>query len=140
MTSVLIVDGNDRLGRLMRDLLDDDHRFQVVGVVGTLDAAIAQARVTQPDVALVAHQLAGADGALVCASLREVTPGCALLLWSLDPESTRALGLDVDGVLERGMTYHELARAVRAAAKGRPGGPRTVDLTDGERRAARLRR
>ena len=132
MTTVLIVDGNERLGRLMGDLLDDDDRFKVVSVVSTLGQAIECARSARPDVALVAHQLRQADGALVCASLRAVHPDCALLLWSHEPQATQAQGFDVDGILERGMTYDQLARAVRTVVKQRAASPRVLDLADAE--------
>lgn len=132
MTAVLVVDGNERLGRLMGDLLDDDPRFKVVGVVGTLEQARERALATRPDVALVAQQLTGAEGALVCAELRAATPECALLLWSHDTEATKAWGFDVDGILERGMTYDQLARAIRDVVKGGPAAPRIVDLTDAQ--------
>ena len=129
--SILIVDGNARLARVLADLLDDDHRFRVVGIAGTAAEAGALAEPGRAAVALVAQQLPDADGAAACASLRRAMPDCALLLWSHDPAAEQALPA-VDGVLERGMTYRELAVAVRDAHRRGPGG-RVVDLTAQDR-------
>jgi CheY-like chemotaxis protein len=122
-TTVMIVDGNRRLGHVMGQLLDDDPRFTLTAVVSTAEAAAQAAKDRQPDVVLVSQHLRP-----VCAQLRAAAPECTLLLWTHDGEA--APEPEVDGVLERGMTYRELAGALRDARR-RPREPRQViDLTD----------
>ncbi len=117
MKTVLIADGNRRLGDLMAELLDDDPRFRVVGVCAAAAAVLQRAEATRPDVVLVSEFLDGALGILTCTALRAVTPQSALLLWSYDVDATQTRQPDVDGILERGMTYDELARAVLHARR-----------------------
>jgi DNA-binding NarL/FixJ family response regulator len=115
----------------MGQLLDDDHRFRLVGVVGTREQAVLEARRHAPDVVLVAQQLEGVRGVDLCADLRRAAPSAALLLWShgAGARSTGEDSPDVDAVIERGMTYRELAWAVRTSHLVRRE-PRVVDLTD----------
>lgn len=128
MKTVLIADENRRLGELMGQLLDDDERFRVVGVVSTQAAALRCAKEHQPDVVLVSYVMNGALGTALCSALRAMSPGSALLLWTHDVEGTQAADPDVDGVIERGMTYRDLARAIRLATPARHGLLQVVDL------------
>lgn len=135
MKTVLIADGNRRLGALMAELLDDDHRFDVVDVVTTHQAAVEAVLRHDPEVVLVSEVLDGAPGTATCAAVRAVASRPALLLWTHDVAGASAAGEgDVDGLLERGMTYRELAQAVRHARRA----PHVVDLVAD--RPARSRR
>ena len=129
--TVAIADRNRRLAEIMGQLLADDSRFEVVAVVATAEAAERVARMRQPDVVLVSQHLDEEPGLATCARLREAAPGTALLLWSHEPHLTAAQAPDVDAVLARGMTFQELARALRDVTR-RPvvQRPRVVDLTD----------
>lgn len=130
MKTVLIVEGNSRLGDLMGQLLDDDHRFVVVAVVSTRTEALRLAALHEPHVVLVSQHLEGAAGAGVCAGLRAASPGSALLLWSSDLAADDLWSPDVDAVLERGMSYDQLARAVRQARRSPQERPRIVDIAE----------
>lgn len=128
---MVIADRNRRLAEIMGQLLADDPRFEVVAVVATAEAAERMARMRQPDVVLVSQHLDEEPGLTTCARLRTAAPAAALLLWSHEPHLTAAEAPDVDVVLARGMTYSELARALRDVTR-RPvvERPRVVDLTD----------
>jgi DNA-binding NarL/FixJ family response regulator len=130
MITVLIVESNARLGHVLGQLLDDDPRFRHLGVVSSTAKALQAAEQHRPDVVLVSQRLDAAQGAAVCAALRAAVPASVLLLWSNDASATERERPDVDGVLERGMTYRELALAVRDAYRRRQVQGRVVDLTD----------
>lgn len=131
MITVVIADANRRLAEIMGQLFDDDHRFDVVGVVATAEAADRVARTRHPDVVLVSQHLDEESGTTACARLRTAAPQAALLLWSHDTRQTAAQAPDVDAILARGMTYRELAQAIRDVS-ARPASvrPRVVDLTE----------
>lgn len=124
MITILIVDSNARLAQVMAQLLDDDRRFHVVGVAGAVTDALRDAKAHAPDVVLVSQQVDATRGEALCAALRSVSPASVLLLWSHAADAPPPA--DADGMLERGMTYSELARAVREAARHAAG---VVDLT-----------
>lgn len=128
MTTVLIAEASSRLGELMGQLLDDDHRFEVVAVVSTRADVLREAARHEPDAILVSEHLGGAVGVTVCTALRVVSARSALLLWSRDVTGTDSDSLDVDAVLERGMTYDQLARAVRQAQRSPRAPSRVLDL------------
>lgn len=114
MISVLIADGNLRLADLMGQLLDDDPRFGVIGVATTVERTSALAIQHQPDVILVSQHLYELLGTL-WSRLRAGTRRPVVLLWSSDTDRTRVAAPDVDGLLERGMTYQELAKSISRA-------------------------
>lgn len=130
MTTVLIAEGSSRLGDLVGQLLDDDHRFEVVAVVSTRTEVLRLAALHEPDVVLVSQHLEGAAGATVCTALRAASPGSALLLWSSDLAGDDLRSPDVDAVLERGVTYEQLARAVRQARRSPQERPRLVNIAE----------
>lgn len=112
MKTVLVADHNRRLGELIAQLLDDDHAFDVVGVARDAGTAVQLAAAKAPDVVLVSEHLDGEDGLSLCAALRRAAPKTALLLWTADVTAETPERLGADGLVERGMSYRELARAV----------------------------
>lgn len=129
MRTVLVADHNRRLGELIGQLLDDDHAFTVVGVVRSAEVAVEKSASTFPDVVLVSEHLDGENGLALCGALRKAAPKAALLLWTADVTAETPERLGADGLVERGMSYRELARAVRKVVR-RP--PAAVDLRDGQ--------
>ena len=109
---VLIADGNRRLADLMGQLLADEPGFHVVGIAHTAADALALAQQTAPDVVLASEQLGEVQGLELCASLRAKLPDATLLVWSHDVDHTPARPQVVDGVLDRGMTFRELLKAI----------------------------
>ncbi len=116
MIKVLIVDSNERLAEVMRQLLDDDPRFTVGPVVSIAADVLPQAVLANPDVVLIPPLLHGRPGEALCEELRAVAPRAALLMWTNDASSDTALEASCfDGRLERGITYAALSRAIRLA-------------------------
>lgn len=128
---VLVADGNASLAGVLAELLADEPGFTVAATATTAAGAVEAARATSPDVLLVDERLDGSLPSEVLPQLRAACPSAVLLLWSHHELHTAAS--DVDGVLERGMTFRELVREVRAALRRQV----VIDLTDGAQPGAR---
>ena len=107
---VLLADANAKLAQVIADLLSDEPGYTVVGVVDTAAAALLAARRRRPEVVLVDPKLNDSSGVALCAALRAAAPEAAVLLWSHGTERPEAV--EVDGLLERGMTFRELVQAL----------------------------
>ena len=116
MPTVLIADGHARLAEIMAQLLADEPGFDVLPVVDSPGDAVAAVQTRHPDVVLVSERLGNELGLAVCAAVRVEDPDATVLLWSHQPDSVQARS-EVDGVLERGMTFRELLRAIRTARR-----------------------
>lgn len=136
MITVLVVDGNARLGHVLGQLLDDDHRFRLVGETDSVAGALAVAAHHRPDAVLVSPHVETSRGAALCAALRRTSPDSTLVLWTSAEEAAQSPPQHVDACIERGLTYEELARAVRSAHRRRTAPP-VVDLTEPADRTAR---
>ena len=120
MPTVLIADGHARLAEIMAQLLADEPGFEVLPVVDTPADAVEAAHARHPDVVLVSERLGQDPGLAVCAAVRAEIPDATVLVWSHSPDRVAPRD-DVDGVLERGMTFRELVRAIRSARRARAG-------------------
>jgi DNA-binding NarL/FixJ family response regulator len=127
LASVLIVEGNGSLARVLAELLDDEPGFSVAGVALSGEEAVAIARGAPVDVVLVDERLDASLDPGVLRTLRRACPDAVVLLWSYDEVHTAAV--DVDGVLPRGMTFRELVRGVRALLRERRGVRRDPAVT-----------
>lgn len=117
---VLLADANAKLAQVIADLLGDEPGYTVVGVVDTAAAALLAARRRRPEIVLVDPKLNDATGLALCAALRAAAPEALVLLWSHGTE--RPGDVEVDGLIERGMTFRQLVHALDAA-HARPGRP-----------------
>ena len=119
MTTVLIADGHARLAGLMAELLADEPGFDVLPVVDSPADVLASVREHEPDVVLVSERLGEESGLDLCASVRQAASDATLLVWSHQPDRVDASTDSVDGVLERGLTFRDLVRAILAARRHR---------------------
>ena len=113
LAKVLIADANAKLAQVIADLLGDEPGYVVVGVVDSAAAALLIARRRHPAVVLVDPKLTDTSGLALCAALRAAAPDAAVLLWSHATDRPHD-GVEVDGLLERGMTFRELVHAMDA--------------------------
>ncbi len=106
------------------DALDREPDMRVVGVVGTLDEALASLRSAEVLVVLLDLRLAGVDDASVyIAELRVASPGDVRVIvltgaadhWSI----TAAFTNGCDGYLIKNQPIGELTAAIRSVANGR---------------------
>ena len=126
---VLLADANAKLANVIADLLGDEPGYTVVGVVDTAAAALLAARRKRPEIVLVDPKLNDSSGLVLCAALRAAAPDTAVLLWKHGAE--RPADVEVDGLLERGMTFRELVQALDEV-QARP--HRTTSSASGVRR------
>jgi DNA-binding NarL/FixJ family response regulator len=82
---VLVVDGSAAVSVRMVGLLREA-RHEVIGIAGTAEAALAQARALRPDVIVVDPQLSDRSGPEVIAALRERAPVALLLVLSSETQ------------------------------------------------------
>jgi DNA-binding NarL/FixJ family response regulator len=111
------VDGNKSLAGVLGELIADEPGFALAGCATSGDAALRLADRCDVDVALVDERLDDALSTEVLHGLRERCPDAVLLVWSYDTVHT--VVEDADGVLERGMTFREVVRSVRAVLRAR---------------------
>ena len=117
---VLIVDDHPIVREGLRTVLSAEPDIDVVGEAATGDEAVRQAVALRPDVALMDLRLPGLDG--VDATARIVAAGAAAVLilttYDSDGDIVRALAAGATGYLLKDTPRDELARGVRAAARG----------------------
>jgi DNA-binding NarL/FixJ family response regulator len=118
---VLVVDDHDVVGWGLRLTLGELPWVEECLVARTAEEAIALARRSPPDVALVDLLLGGESGADVAEKLRELTPRTKVLLLSgagsISVAAARAVG--ASGFVPKSWTAGDIARAVRMVALGR---------------------
>jgi DNA-binding NarL/FixJ family response regulator len=124
---IAVVDGNAALAGVLAELLADEPGFEVVGTAVTGAQATALARQCTADVFLVDERLDEALSDEVLDALRTACPSAAVVLWSHHPVHTVAER--VDAVVQRGLTFRELARVLRRVVQDRPD---VVDLRAAE--------
>lgn len=112
-----MVDGNRSLAGVLGELLADEPGFALAGCATSGPDALRMAEQRAVDVALVDERLDDALSTEVLQGLRERCPDAVLLVWSYDTVHTVVEA--ADGVLERGMTFREVVRSVRAVLRAR---------------------
>jgi DNA-binding NarL/FixJ family response regulator len=121
---------------MIRVLIVDDHPAVRAGLVAVMrtepglvpvaaaagpDGALAEARRSHPDVALVDYDLRDGDGLLLCRELKSLPAPPRVLIYSAFAD--RGLGLPAtiagaDGLVDKGARTEELFERVRAVARG----------------------
>lgn len=122
--------------RVIRVLVADDHpvvRSGLVGVLSSLDgfevvavaadggAAVREAVLHRPDVALMDLRMPGTDGFTAIRELARAVPElrvCVLTMYDDDDSLFAAMRAGAHGYLLKGAEQEEIARAVRAIAAG----------------------
>lgn len=119
---IYLLDDHEVVRRGVRELLDVEPDFEVVGDAGTAAEARRDIVILQPDVAVLDARLPDGSGIDVCRDARSAVPGLrALIFTSYDDE--RALEAAVlagaAGYLLKDIKGPSLTDAVRAVAAGR---------------------
>ncbi len=120
-TKVVIVDDHPLFRQGLRQLVETDGQFELVGEAGTGDEALALIRRSKPDIAVLDVNLPGISGLEVARQVQSLKlPTRVVILTMFTEEETvdRALDLGVFGfVLKENATQDILASLV-AVAKG----------------------
>jgi DNA-binding NarL/FixJ family response regulator len=119
---VLLVDRHQLLAQSLAIVLAGDPDLVVVGAEDDLDAALARARWTRPDVALVSYALLEERGPGSCAALRSAVPEIKLVvLTARSDDETLATCLQAGavGYVQRESPPDEALRAIKQAYAGK---------------------
>jgi DNA-binding NarL/FixJ family response regulator len=120
---VLIADDHPVVRSGLRGMLASDPGFEVVGEAADGKEAVAQTLREQPDVVLMDLRMPELDGASATAEIRARRPETQILVlttYDTDADIVRAIEAGAIGYLLKDVPHEELARAVRAAARGEP--------------------
>lgn len=116
-----VVDDHAIVRAGLRQVLEGDPGFDVVGEAGTAAAALELVRDRQPDVMLIDLNLPDESGLRLTERLRSLYDGLRLLILSVhdDPEIVReSVRLGAHGYLRKDTTPADLRAAVRAVYAG----------------------
>jgi DNA-binding response OmpR family regulator len=117
MTTVLVVEDEMKIARLVRDYLEHAG-FEVV-VTGDGDSAISSARGSRPDLVVLDLGLPGRDGLDVARELRRTSHVPIVILTARGDESDRIVGLEIgaDDYVVKPFSPKELVARIRAVLR-----------------------
>lgn len=121
MIRLLVIDDHPAVRTGLVAMLRAEPGLVPVAAAADLEAAIAAARRTRPDVAVVDYHLKVEDGLAVCRQLKSLPAPPRILIYSAFAE--RGLGLPAavagaDGVVDKAVPSDELFERVRTVARG----------------------
>ena len=117
---VMVVEDHDGLRRLLSDRIDQEPDLEVVSQAGSLGEARCQASSQGCDVAVLDTRLPDGHGVDFVAELRELCPGCAVLILcaSMNPSSlARASEAGADGTMDKFTALGKMVEAIRLYGK-----------------------
>lgn len=118
---VFLLDDHEIVRRGLRDLLEAQADFSVVGEASTAEEALARIGPTQPDVAIVDMRLPDGNGVEVCREVRSREPSvqCLILTSFADDEALfDAIMAGAAGYLLKQIKGTDLVDAIRRVAAG----------------------
>jgi DNA-binding NarL/FixJ family response regulator len=121
-TRVFLLDDHEIVRRGLRELLEQEDDFEVVGEAGTAEEALDRVGPTRPDIALLDVRLPDGDGVEVCREIRSRDPDirCLMLTSFADDEALfGAIMAGASGYLLKQVHGTDLVDAIRTVASGR---------------------
>lgn len=121
MITVLLVDDHPVVREGLRGMLSAEDDLTVVAEAGGAAEAVAAVRAHEPDVVLMDLRMPGGDGVEATARVlvqRPQTRVVVLTTYDTDADILRAVEAGAAGYLLKDASRHDLAQAVRAAARG----------------------
>ena len=118
---VFLLDDHEIVRRGLKDLLEVEGEFEVVGEAATAAQALARVPATRPQVAVLDVRLPDGDGVTVCRELRSQMPELACLMltsFSDDEALFDAILAGASGYLLKQVRGTDLVGAVRTVAAG----------------------
>jgi two-component system response regulator DesR len=118
---LLLADDQALVRGALAALLALELDLEVVAEVGRGDDVVAEARRTQPDVALLDVEMPGLDGISATAALRAALPSCRVLVvttFGRPGYLRRAMAAGASGFVVKDTPARQLADAVRRVAAG----------------------
>ena len=121
MTRIFLLDDHEVVRRGMRELLEGEEGFTVVGEASTAEEALARIPPTRPDVAVLDVRLPDGDGIEVCREIRSRHPEIACLMltsFAGDEALFSAIMAGAAGFLLKQVRGAELVDGIRRVASG----------------------
>jgi two-component system, NarL family, response regulator DevR len=118
---IFLLDDHEVVRRGVRDLLESEPGWTVVGEASTAAEALARVPALRPDVAVLDVRLPDGDGVSVCRELRSQLPGLACLMltsFSDDEALFDAIMAGAAGYVLKEIRGSDLIGAVRTVAAG----------------------
>src|SRR5687767_2298623 len=118
---VFLLDDHELVRRGLRELLESDGEFEVVGEASTAEEALARMPATQPDVAVLDVRLPDGSGIEVCREIRSRHPeiACLMLTSFADDEALfSAIMAGASGYVLKQVRGAELVEGVQRVARG----------------------
>ena len=122
MIKILLVEDHAVLRRVIRTLLEKDHRYEVCGEAATPATALQMARETKPRIAVVDLSLPEGNGLDLITALKKEWPDLPVLLltgWGESLLRTHVTETPPDAVLGKPINQSDLLNAVAAVLRGR---------------------
>jgi PAS domain S-box-containing protein len=117
---VLVAEDEERLRAAISDLIADEEGLELAGAASDADEAIEQARLTQPDVAVLDVRMPAGGGQRAAEGIREVSPGTRSIALSAYEDRLNILEmlrLGAVGYIVKGVAPKELVEAIHRAAR-----------------------
>ncbi|MCO5993959.1 response regulator [Actinoallomurus rhizosphaericola] len=121
MIRVLLVDDHPVVREGLRGMLSAEDDLTVVAEAGGAAEAVAAVRAHEPDVVLMDLRMPGGDGVEATARVLAQRPQARVVVlttYDTDADILRAVEAGAAGYLLKDASRHDLAQAVRAAARG----------------------
>lgn len=118
---VFLLDDHEVVRRGVRDLLEAQDDFEIVGEASTAEEGLSRLPPTRPDVAVVDMRLPDGNGVEVCREVRSRDPGiqCLILTSFADDEALfDAIMAGAAGYLLKQIKGTDLVDAIRRVASG----------------------
>jgi DNA-binding NarL/FixJ family response regulator len=118
---IFLLDDHEIVRRGLRELLETDDDFEVVGEASNAEEALVRVPLTRPDVAVLDVRLPGTSGIEVCRDLRSSLPElrCLMLTSFADDDALfSAILAGASGYLLKQIRGPELLSAMRLVAAG----------------------
>jgi two-component system response regulator DevR len=121
MTRLFLLDDHEIVRRGLRELLEAEDDFEIVGEASTVEEAINRVPATRPDVALLDVRLPDGSGVEACRDLRAADPElrCIMLTSYADDEALfDAIMAGASGYVLKQVRGAELIDGIRRVAAG----------------------
>jgi two-component system response regulator DevR len=118
---IFLVDDHEVVRRGVRELLEGEDDFQVVGEASSVDEALARVPATRPDVAVLDVRLPDGNGVALCRELRDLQPALACLMltsFADDQALLDAVLAGASGYVLKDVRGTDLVSGIRTVAGG----------------------
>ena len=118
---VMVADDHPIMRNGLREALEDEADFEVVGLASDGVEAVSMAQMVEPDVVVMDVMMPNKDGVDACREIMELLPDTRVLMLTastMEDAVIEAVAAGATGYLQKHSGPEELADVIRAVAKG----------------------